>query len=147
MADYPPFHEAVARLVTFARSEGAQGEPLFVELDDVAFDGDGIAVGPHRGRSHDAAARAYDSAVARRLGVTLTAFAQCDGLLCCFVYAPRTEDESINHMMPDGLKLCIRVPLRQAFIATPTRWRRLRLKEWVRPHLRRSRAYLFNKDE
>jgi len=72
----------------------------------------------------------YERAIRRRLGVKLGALCRAGGTVYCYVYRPSSKLEAEYHLMPDGLKLSVPTPLREAtLVCDPEEWENLQGQE------------------
>src|SRR5689334_17675851 len=111
-ATLPSFAEAVATFATFLEREGAPGQLLWVDRDDVTS---------HRRRvwvrvrdaseaAHRAAAR-YEAGRERGLGVSLRAVCKAGASTACYVWVPKDETDASYAMQPRSLKCQVPLPL------------------------------------
>jgi hypothetical protein len=147
MNDYPTFTEAIVRFRTFASSQEAPTEVMFLKPEDVVVSGEYVTVRRPSQRERLEHARAtYDSAVRHQFGVEIAGVISCENWLGCYVYAPATDEESIERMMPDGLKLSIRTPLVKGYFGGPVIWALLRWRERRHPASVERKASLFGRE-
>ena len=122
-ADYPEFDQAVVRLKAVLRSEGIDRDVVFFDLSDLL-----VAHGRwwlRHGDTVEAYARArsaYANAVERRLGVSLIAQCAVANAVGVSVGGPSDPDEAERLMYPDGLKLSVATPLREAQAVLEGQW-------------------------
>jgi hypothetical protein len=84
-------------------------------------------------RSRAQARRAYDAAVTRGRGVSLTGCCILHDAICVHVYGPVDLDEAERLMYPNGLKLSLITDLPRAAVVGSARWAILRGRQWLRP--------------
>jgi hypothetical protein len=141
--DYPSFDEAVSRFSAFAREQGAPTDILFVCPADVAVVNGQIYVrrpDPHLARER--ASHLYEAAVSRRRGVVIAALCTLPRLVCTYVYGPVDDDEAMRLMFPNGLKMSLPQPLRNAEPSRGLHWWRIKMLERLSP-VSSSKAELF----
>lgn len=110
--DYPPLHEAVNRFRLFLDSEGHRGPIQWVtQADALLVRGSWIIRPRFQATVIEEIAAAYQRAVCRRLGVKLGVLCGEGDVLWCYAYCPADQTEAEHRLMPDGLKLSVRVPL------------------------------------
>jgi hypothetical protein len=75
---------------------------------------------------------AYHRAVDRRLGVKFGVLCLEREVLWTYVFGPADRTEAEYHLMPDGLKLCVRTPPDTGRVLRDEReWEALRLQDQV----------------
>lgn len=128
--DYPPFEDALERFCAFAKANGAPQHIIFVRPKDVALSGGRLHVlsldetaTRHRARS------TYHNAVAQGRGVVISGLCRLDDKTCAFVYGPQSNEEAERLLFPNGLKLSVAQPLREAHHASPWEFWIARLQE------------------
>ena len=135
-AEYPTFEEAVERLRGLAARQGAPDTLLFVEPSDIVLRGQRAYV--HLQSAQKAwikAERSYKSASERQLGVLLLGLCRLKGALCVCTASPADSEDASSRLYPNGLKLSIREPLREATQAGGLRWWLLKVQEQIWPTL------------
>lgn len=144
MNDYPTFGEAIEQFRAFAASQKVPSELLFLKVDDVVVSGDCATIRrpPERERRDEARTK-YENAVRQRWGVELKGIISCEQFLGCYVYSPASDEESIERLMPDGLKLSILTPLLKGVFGARLLWAMLRWRERGHPTSVERKAFLF----
>ncbi len=145
MSDYPSFADALTRFRAFATSQGAPGELMFLEPEDVVVLSGQFATlrRPSQPERSERARLRYEAAVERRLGVEIAGAISCENRLGCYVYAPATNKESIERLMPDGLKLSLLKPLVKGVSGGPLVWALVRWRQRRHPESLEWKASLF----
>lgn len=133
--DYPPFEEAVSRLVNFLASQGYPKTISWVRPEDVAWVRKKLFVRCQADQAErQAEARhAYHVATGRRLGVQFAMLCSLGETTCCYVWSPHDEDEAERSLMPNGLKLKVPLkplPARHVKLALEWGWRKWRGRRW-----------------
>lgn len=117
---YPTFDEAVERFRAFAHEQGVDGDLVYVSDADVVILGKDWFVRRVDAASSRALARdAYEAAVVRGLGVSITGVCTVESAVGVHVSGPVDPDEAERLMYPNGLKLSLVTDLPKA---TPLRW-------------------------
>ena len=144
MDEYPSFNEAIEQFREFAKSQALPSDLMFLRPDDVVVSGEYATIQrpPEKARLEEARA-AYEDAVRRRWGVEIAGVIACSPLLGCYVYAPASDQESIERLMPDGLKLSVRTPLIKGVFGGRLLWGLLRWRERRHPASLERKAFLF----
>jgi hypothetical protein len=137
--DYPPFQDAVSRLVTFLRHCGVPSNIRWVGFPDVAWVRARLYVRQRPAELAFSAAQAkYERAIPRRLGVKLAALCRSGAVSYCYVHRPSNLVEAEYALMPDGLKLWVPVPLPEAgVVVSEAEWECLRGQDCDLRHKRR----------
>jgi hypothetical protein len=124
--DYPPFADAVTLFRSFLDENGHR-VPIrwFFPEDVLLIDRECLIRQRLQAEVLEELATAYQSAVDRRLGVKFDAYCDAGEAVWCYIYYPADRHEAEQCMMPDGLKLSIRLPLAQGRIVAEREWTRL----------------------
>ena len=108
-ASYVPFDEAISRFMSFASTQGLEGELVFIENSDVAIVRRQMYVRfPNQINAWKRAREAYRVAARNRRGVLIAAACKLpEHRLGVYVYGPRSVSEAVESLFPDGLKLSV----------------------------------------
>lgn len=120
---YVSFPNAVAYLENFAREQGITGNVLLLPRGDITVFGRKLFVA-QGGRDKRSArtAREYETALRRRLGVSLNVACRVpSGDVAAYVYGPADADEAVRLMYPDGVRYSVPVEVREGVIVGPLR--------------------------
>ncbi len=141
MNPLPPFDKALAGFITFAQSQGAPADLLFVEPDDVVLTGRFLSVrSTARDGRRESAMLRYEAACKAGLGAKIAGIAGVGEQLVCVVYRPINEREAEERIVPGDIKYSLRMPLPEArftgrILWLLISWRARRdswLKDWKR---------------
>ena len=131
---YPTFDEAVERFRAFARGHGLDRDLVYVNDDDVVVLGkDWFVRSVDTASSRALAREAYEAAVVRGLGVSLTGVCTVESAVGVHVYGPVDQDEAERLMYPNGLKLSLVTDLPKAMRLRWARWVACRIRERLSP--------------
>jgi len=127
--DYPQFETAVARFRSFASGHGHGSNLRFVDCSKVLVLRCGLYARIDSPAISTANARiVYEAAVARRLGVQISAIAKvASGELLAFIYGPDTISQAEALMYPNGLKMSIPLALPAARVVGSATFEILRI--------------------
>ncbi len=132
--EYPTFEEAVEQLRGLATRQGSPETLLFVEASDIVLRGQRVYVHPQNAqKAWIKAEQSYKSASERQLGVLLLGLCRLKGALCVCTASPADSEDASSRLYPNGLKLGIREPLREALHAEGLQWWLLKLQELIWP--------------
>jgi hypothetical protein len=120
---YVPFADAVRGFKRFLYGEGVAGKLVFVRRSDITIVGRRAFVQRNEpATGYAEAARDYEAAMRRRLGVALALACRLPhGELVGYVYGPTSMDEAVRLMYPDGVRYSVPTELREG--TEVGRWR------------------------
>jgi hypothetical protein len=125
--DHPGFDEALRRLETLLHSAGVDRPVKFLDESNLIATRGLWSVRDEDDRlAREVARTRYESAVASRLGVSLNAQCIIGNFIGVSVGTPSSPDEAERLLYPDGLKLTVAEPLREATGLPPDEWFTLR---------------------
>ena len=115
----------------FLRRQGYPEQVVWVEPGDVIVSDRNLYIrrsNPHA--NEERVNRAFDAGLRRGLGVLLAALCVTTDATCCYLWAPRDEDEAMRHLLPRGPKFSVPADRgrKGTVVASPVKWLLLRWK-------------------
>jgi hypothetical protein len=136
------FEDAVAKFQEFLKANQYSDEIVWVEPDDVLLTGKRLVYVCVAGQKvrEKTARRTYEEGMPRRRGVLFRTICDLGSITCTHVWAPRSDDEAEELLMPAGLKLSVQTDkIRGVSVKSAIWWANLRirygrkqvLREWL----------------
>jgi hypothetical protein len=121
----PHLRESSERFSAFLRQNGYSEDVVWVDEEDVVWDGRVLSIRAHQDDfMWDRACHRYAEAIRGGFGVALSAFSQADGTTIAAIVWPLNDEQAQCHLFPaGGIKLSVATTkLRARFVRNRFSW-------------------------
>lgn len=99
------FNKVVEDFRQFIQEQGYPGRIVWVGPDDVVVSGTDVYIRVADPlASENQARQSFDAGMKRKLGILMAIFCAAEDETYCYIWTPRDEQESMEHLMPRGPK-------------------------------------------